>query len=279
MVIFLFTFAYADMIIDPIPHEKRSLTPKEIVGKKLFFDPNLSVTKKISCASCHDLKRGGTLNQEKAVGALGKKTEYNVPSIYNLKYQFAYSWQKKIYSLREMIKIVLYDEKKMGNTPQSLQTYIEQNGWVKTALRTHFKKADVDALVEALRSYILTLTTPNSKFDLYLEGKIKLTPKEEEGYRLFKRFGCIACYNGKAVGGHIYYRYGYFSKQKDKIFVKCPSLRNVALTYPYFHHGKIKRLKDAVIWMAKVQLGRDITPKEAEKIVAFLKTLTGRFDD
>ncbi|WP_158297275.1 cytochrome-c peroxidase [Nitratiruptor sp. SB155-2] len=267
------------MIIDPIPHEKRSLTPKEILGKKLFFDPNLSVTKKVSCASCHDLKKGGTLNQERANGALGKKTLFNVPSIYNLKYQFAYSWQQKIYSLREMITIVLYDEKKMGNTSESLQKYIDQNSWVREGLQANFKKADIEALVEALRSYLLTLTTPGSKFDLYLEGKVKLTPKEEEGYRLFKRFGCIACHNGKAVGGHIYYKYGYFSKQKNQISVKCPSLRNVALTYPYFHHGKIKSLKDAVIWMAKVQLGRDISSQEAEKIVAFLKTLTGRLHD
>ena len=276
--IFIFNVVYADSIIDPIPHPNGKLSEIERIGKELFFDSTLSPTQKFSCNTCHNLKMWGTRNEAHVVGADGKKTQYNVPSILNLRYQYAYSWQNRIYSLKGMIKAMLLDPNKMAVTESSLQKYLQVHPKIGYRLEQILGRSDIDAVSMALEAYLLRLVTPDSKFDRYIRGEIELSKEESEGYTLFKRFGCIACHNGKAVGGHIYYQYGYFSKGK-KIEVKCPSLRNVEKTYPYFHNGSVKTLQEAVWLMGKVQLGRDIAKEDIEKIVAFLKTLTGRIDD
>ncbi len=272
------SFICADSIIDPIPKTNATLTEIEKIGKTLFFDPKLSSTKKISCSTCHNLKSWGTTNKAKVIGAEGVKTRYNVPSIFNLRFQYAYSWQNKIFSLKKMVEVMLLDPNKMGASYESLQAYLNSHPNIRYRLKQLFGRADLDAVSRALEGYLLTLTTPDSKFDRFLRGEVKLSKQELQGYDLFKRFGCVACHNGTAVGGHIYYQYGYFSK-KRKIEVKCPSLRNVAKTYPYFHDGSVQSLQEAIRLMAKVQLGRDISNEDIEKIVAFLKTLTGRVHD
>jgi len=153
-------------------------------------------------------------------------------------------------------------------------------------------KVTIDEVTKAIAAFEETLVTPNSRFDKWLKGDKKaLNVNEQAGYKLFKDSGCVACHNGPAVGGNSYQKMGVVEpykttskaegrsavtgKDADRFNFKVPTLRNVELTYPYFHDGEAATLKDAVNTMAKVQLGKKFTDEENAKVVAFLKSLTG----
>jgi len=150
----------------------------------------------------------------------------------------------------------------------------------------------INEVTQAIAEFEKTLVTPNSRFDQWLLGKKDaLTADELAGYKLFKDSGCVACHNGPAVGGNSFQKMGLVEpyrtsnpaegrfavtgKDADRFNFKVPSLRNVELTYPYFHDGAASTLRDAVDTMGRIQLGKKFTAEENLKIVAFLKTLTG----
>nr|MCU0969918.1 c-type cytochrome [Rubrivivax sp.] len=153
-------------------------------------------------------------------------------------------------------------------------------------------KIDIDQVTAAIAEFEKTLVTPNSRFDQWLLGrKDALTKDELEGYQLFKTSGCVACHNGPAAGGTSFQKMGIVEpykststaegrsavtgKDADRFNFKVPTLRNVELTYPYFHDGAANTLAEAVDVMGRLQLGKKFSPDENAKIVAFLKTLTG----
>ncbi|MEJ2395805.1 MAG: cytochrome c peroxidase, partial [Candidatus Thiodiazotropha sp.] len=150
----------------------------------------------------------------------------------------------------------------------------------------------IDEVTDAIAEFEKTLVTPNARFDQWLLGdKDALTQEELAGYQLFKDSGCVACHNGEAVGGNSFQKMGIVEpyqtnnsaeglsavtgKDGDRFKFKVPTLRNVAMTYPYFHDGEAETLTEAVDVMGRLQLGKKFTPKENAQIVAFLKTLTG----
>jgi len=118
-----------------------------------------------------------------------------------------------------------------------------------------------------------------------------MTPKELAGLKLFQDSGCVACHNGPALGGNSFQKMGVVAPYKtkggaegrsavtgqevDRFNFKVPTLRNVELTYPYFHDGAANTLSEAVDVMGRLQLGKNFTKDQNTKIVAFLKTLTG----
>lgn len=153
-------------------------------------------------------------------------------------------------------------------------------------------KIDIHAVTHAIAVFEEVLVTPNSRFDKWLNGDKKaLSSNELEGYKLFKDSGCVACHNGPAVGGNSFQKMGVIEpyksknpaegriavtgKDADRFNFKVPTLRNVEMTYPYFHDGAADTLPEAVNTMARIQLGKTFTTEENAKLVAFLKTLTG----
>jgi cytochrome c peroxidase len=154
-------------------------------------------------------------------------------------------------------------------------------------------------VLDALASYERSLLTPNSRFDRYLRGEHHaLTAPEQQGYRLFTAYGCVACHQGVNIGGNMYQKFGVFVEPgggdspaavvdlgryavtgvpRDRGVFRVPSLRNVAVTAPYFHDGRARTLVDAVDTMAKVQLGMTLTPEEIGLLVQFLQSLTGDY--
>jgi cytochrome c peroxidase len=151
---------------------------------------------------------------------------------------------------------------------------------------------DIDKVTRAIAEFEKTLVTPNSRFDRWLLGEgDAITVTEKEGYELFKNSGCVACHNGEAVGGNSFQKMGVVEpyqtksdaqgmagvtgKDADRFKFKVPTLRNVEMTYPYFHDGAAQTLKEAVDIMGRLQLGKKFTDEENAKIVSFLKTLTG----
>lgn len=164
--------------------------------------------------------------------------------------------------------------------------------------KPYFKKAfgtdkvTIKEITDALAAFEKTLTTPNSPFDRYLKGdKAALTPQQIKGFELFKTSGCTICHNGSLLGGSSYQKLGVVKpyqttntaqgrieitkKDQDRMTFKVPQLRNIELTYPYFHDGEAKTLEDAVRIMGEVQLGKTYTPEQLADIVAWMKSLTG----
>ena len=153
-------------------------------------------------------------------------------------------------------------------------------------------KLTIAEVTTAIAAFEETLVTPNSRFDQWLQGDKKALKNDElAGYKLFKDSGCVACHNGPNLGGNSFQKMGIVEPYKttstaegrsavtgndaDRFNFKVPTLRNVELTYPYFHDGSADTLAQAVDVMGRLQLGRKFSDDENGKIVAFLKTLTG----
>src|SRR5690606_15190279 len=153
-------------------------------------------------------------------------------------------------------------------------------------------KLTIDEVTQAIAAFEETLVTPNARFDKWLEGdKTAITGQELRGYELFKNSGCVACHNGPNLGGTSFQKMGLVEPYQtdnpaegrsavtgndaERFNFKVPTLRNVELTYPYFHDGAYWELEKAVDVMARLQLGRQLNEEEIGNVVAFLKTLTG----
>ena len=154
------------------------------------------------------------------------------------------------------------------------------------------RELNIDMVTDAIAAFEETLVTPNSPFDQWLKGDDDaLTSQALAGYQLFKESGCVACHNGPNLGGTSYQKMGLVEPYQsnspeigraavtgsdaDRFMFKVPTLRNVELTYPYFHDGEAATLEEAVDIMGRLQLGRVYSDEEVGNIVAFLKSLTG----
>jgi cytochrome c peroxidase len=189
----------------------------------------------------------------------------------------------------------------MGSKWDEIIRRVSNDPKYKTAFAAAYKDGVTQANIQsALATYERTLITPNSRFDKYLRGDANaITAAEKAGYAKFKQYGCVACHQGVNVGGNMFQKFGvmgnYFEKrgnpteadlgrylvtrvEADKHVFKVPSLRNVALTAPYFHDASAKTLEDAVDVMFRYQLGRVASKEDKEAIVRFLNTLTGELD-
>jgi cytochrome c peroxidase len=283
--------------IQPIP-ARVELDAREVaLGAALFHDPRLSKDDSISCASCHPLALGGTDRRARSVGVGGALGGINTPTVLNSGFWLAQFWDGRAPTLEAQVDGPTQHPAEMASSwPQILDKLGRD-----PALVAKFDAIYPDGLSAAnVRAAIATfersLITPNSRFDRWLCGEATaLSEREQHGYQLFKAFGCISCHHGVGVGGNMFQRFGvardYFAGREltsadlgrfavtrdpnDKHVFKVPSLRNVALTAPYFHDGSAATLHDAVTTMGRVQLGRKLADRDVESLVAFLGTLTG----
>jgi cytochrome c peroxidase len=264
------------------------------LGKKLFFDTRLSKSGFISCNSCHNLSMGGTDNLKTSIGHNWNQGPINAPTVLNACMNIAQFWDGRAKDLQAQAGGPIANPGEMGSTHalavdvlQSIPGYVAE---FKKAFGS--EKVTIEEISKAIAAFEETLVTPNSRFDKWLQGDAKaLTANEVAGYKLFKDSGCVACHNGPAVGGNSYQKMGVVAaykasspaegrsavtgKDADRFNFKVPTLRNVELTYPYFHDGAAATLTDAVDTMGRIQLGKKFSADENAKIVAFLKTLTG----
>ena len=264
------------------------------LGKKLYFDPRLSKSGFISCSSCHNLAMGGTDNIPTSIGDKWQQGPINAPTVLNSSLNVAQFWDGRAADLKAQAGGPIANPGEMGFTPTLAIGVLESiPAYVREFKQVFGKdKVDIDQVTLAIAEFEKTLVTPNSRFDHWLLGKSDaLTADETAGYKLFKESGCVACHNGPAVGGASFQKMGVVApykstggaegrsavtgKEVDRFNFKVPTLRNVEMTYPYFHDGAVNTLPEAVDIMGKLQLGKTFTTAENGKIVAFLKTLTG----
>ena len=292
VLIFTITAIFAKEPIEPIPKSIKYNKQKAQLGKVLFFDPNLSADGKVSCASCHNPEHGGADPRPVSIGVHGKKGNVNAPTVYNSYFNFRQFWNGRAKDLKEQAKGPLHNPVEMNMNREKIEKYLKNNEYYKEMFkRIYHKEPNYEDILDAIVEFEKALITPNSKFDRYLRGETKLSPLEKKGYKLFKTLSCITCHNGINIGGNSFQKMGVVfpykrekntpdrfvitHKKEDILVFKVPTLRNIALTAPYFHDGSAKTLKDAIKMVAYHNLGFKLSKDEIEALVAFLKTLTG----
>jgi cytochrome c peroxidase len=280
--------------IQPIAPAWAGNAPMIELGKKLYFDPRLSKSGFISCNSCHNLSMGGSDNLTSSIGHNWQKGPINAPTVLNSSMNVAQFWDGRARDLKEQARGPIANPGEMAFTHELAVGVIESIPQYVDEFDAVFgtRKVDIDQVTRAIAAFEETLVTPNSRFDKWLRGDgAALTAVELEGYGLFKSSGCIACHNGPAAGGTSFRKMGLVEpyrttnpaegrvavtgRDADRFNFKVPTMRNVELTYPYFHDGAAQTLAEAVEVMGRVQLGRRYSDEENAKIVAFLKTLSG----
>ncbi|TNC72316.1 cytochrome-c peroxidase [Janthinobacterium lividum] len=281
--------------IQPITAAKVANPAIVELGKKLFFDPRLSRSGFISCNSCHNLSMGGTDNIKTSIGHNWQRGPINSPTVLNASMNVAQFWDGRAKDLQEQAGGPIANPGEMAFTHELAIDVLASIPAYRTEFRQVFgqDKLTIEQVTRAIAAFEEVLVTPGSRFDQWLSGKKSALTKDElAGYQLFKSSGCIACHNGPAVGGNTFQKMGVVEpyktamtaegrsavtgKDADRFNFKVPTLRNVELTYPYFHDGEAATLTQAVDVMGRLQLGRTFTPDENAKLVAFLKTLTGK---
>ena len=264
------------------------------LGKKLWFDPRLSKSGFISCNSCHNLSMGGSDNIKTSVGDRWQQGPINSPTVLNSSLNLAQFWDGRAKDLKEQAGGPIANPGEMGFTHELAVDMLRSIPQYVQEFKTVFghDKLTIDEVTTAIAAFEETLATPNARFDQWLKGdKTALKSDELAGYKLFKDSGCVACHNGPNLGGNSFQKMGIVEpyktsntaegrfavtgKDADRFNFKVPTLRNVELTYPYFHDGSADTLAQAVTVMGRLQLGRTYSDDETNKIVAFLKTLTG----
>lgn len=277
--------------IEPAPVTDQA---KVELGKQLFFDPRLSKSGFISCNSCHNLSMGGSDNLPTSIGHNWQEGPINSPTVLNSSLNLAQFWDGRAGDLQEQAGGPIENPMEMGFTHDLAVGVIESIPQYVDSIKSVYKvdKITINEITDAIAEFEKTLVTPNARFDQWLKGDDKaITAYELEGYELFKNVGCTACHNGVNVGGNSFQKMGLYEEyvtqnpaegvaglsgeDADRFKFKVPTLRNVELTYPYFHDGAYWKLEDAVDVMARLQLGRKLEKDEIDKITAFMKTLTG----
>ncbi len=267
-----------------IPHDKA----KAALGKKLFFDPILSRDYTISCASCHDFTKGGADARNVSIGIHHQKGSMNAPTVLNSVFNFTQFWNGRAKNLEEQALGPIHNPVEMGLSTTEATLRLQSNpaysnAFSKITARRTITASDISMMIA---EYEKTLITPNGKFDLYLLKKGKLSPQEMDGYQLFKTLGCISCHNGVNVGGNSYQkmgailpiernskiddRYALTQREQDKNVFKVPTLRNIALTAPYFHDGSAATLHEAITKMSHHNLGIKLSSKHGRFILEHL---------
>lgn len=288
----------------PIPDKAPVLssnpaTPEKLeLGRMLYFDPRLSASQLISCNTCHNVGMGGIDFQETAIGHQWQKGPRNSPTVLNAVFNIAQFWDGRAQDLKEQAKGPLVAAVEMGNKPEEIiKTVKSMPGYMELFRKTFPGEAEpitLDNIVKAIEIFEATLITPDAKFDQYIKGNENaLNETEKQGLKLFMDKGCVACHGGINMGGTGYFPFGVVEKpkqeitqgdtgrfkvtgaQSDQYVFKSPSLRNIELTSPYFHSGRVWSLTAAVGIMGSAQLGISLNEDETKKIAAFLLTTTG----
>ncbi|MDR2240404.1 MAG: cytochrome-c peroxidase [Zoogloeaceae bacterium] len=286
-----------------VDNQGKKLDPRKVaLGDKLFHDPRLSKDNTISCASCHNLATNGADASDRPLsfGVGGAKGVVNSPTVFNSRYNFRQFWDGRAANLVEQVVGPIHNPIEMAtNWPEVIAKLNKDSALVAQFQAIYPDGVQGKNIQDAIAAYEMTLTTPNARIDKWLRGdKGALSADELKGYQLFKSYGCIACHQGANVGGNMYQIFGvmngYFAARgnlteadngrfnvtknpADKHMFKVPSLRNAAVTPPYFHDGTAQTLEQAVDVMFRFQLGRTAPPEEKALIIKFLHTLTGEY--
>ncbi|HMO33121.1 MAG TPA: cytochrome c peroxidase [Lacibacter sp.] len=306
-------------VLDPVVHPAHNPynDAKRDLGKTLFFDPRLSVSGQIACASCHDPQLGWGDGKRVAFGHDRKLGARNAMTLFNVGYYDKLFWDGRAASLEDQARFPIQDHLEMNESLDAMEKRVQQFSGYKPLFKKAFGEEGIDRekIFKAIACFERTIVSPPSRFDAFVKGKADvLTDEEVLGLHLFRtRAGCINCHNtplfsdnrfhndGQTLWGSQNEDLGLYNVTRNKEDVgkfKTPSLREVANTGPWFHHGNFPTLRDVVLFynlgnpapIQKKYLGtpRDsllpvtspmlrklnLTDTEVNSVVAFMQAIT-----
>lgn len=284
--------AFFQPISGTVDNPENQLTPDKIkLGEMLFIDPRLSKSGFFSCNSCHNLTTGGVDNLPTSIGHGWKSGSRNAPTVFNAALHTTQFWDGRAKDVEEQAQGPVLNPGEMASSKElvldRINTIPEYVSLFKKAFQGEKEPITYENVARAIAAFERTLITP-SRFDRFLKGDANaLSSDEKKGLDLVVTKGCIACHRGPAMGGNSFQKFDYgedmgryevTKNETDKKVFKVSSWRNVALTYPYFHDGKVWSLDEAVRIMGEKQLNTKLSDEEVKYIVAFLNSLTGEMN-
>ncbi len=297
---------FANETIRPIPDSIPYNARKAALGEVLYHDTRLSADGTISCATCHGLNTGGVDNKRYSEGIKGQLGGVNAPTVYNACFNFVQFWDGRANTLAEQAGGPPLNPVEMGcgSFDEIVARLQADKAFTDSFTVVYPEGLSQASITDAIAEFEKTLVTPNSAFDRYLKGDEQaMTSEQIAGYDVFKKYDCATCHAGVNMGGLTYelmgQRANYFEDrdltlksgltdgdngrwaqtkdEHDRYRFKTPTLRNVALTYPYYHDGSVQTLHEAITMMAKYQVGREMSANEAAQVESFLQALTGEY--
>ena len=289
--------------IRPIPDSVPYDPAKAELGKVLYNDTRLSADGTISCASCHAIETYGVDNERYSDGINGQLGGVNAPTSFNAVFNFVQFWDGRAATLAEQAGGPPLNPVEMGSKDfEEIAARIAQDKvFTKRFVAVYPEGLSQETITDAIAEYEKTLVTPNCLFDRYLKGDAQaMTAEQVEGYEIFKDYSCATCHCGVNMGGLSYELMGkranYFEDreltlksgltdgdngrwaqtgvERDRYRFKTPTLRNVAMTWPYYHDGSVETLEQAISMMSTYQVGRKMSEDKVAKVKAFLEAQT-----
>ena len=309
-----YRFSYPGAFPQPALPRDNPLTEEGVaLGRDLFFDTRLSGNQRQSCASCHREDRAFTEDRQFSVGAEGQIGARNAPPLFNLAWKTSYFWDGRATTLREQVLQPIQNPLEMYAALPTVVARLSADPTLPGRFARAFGTAEItaDRLARALEQFLLTRTSDDSRFDRFQAGQAELSAEEKRGFELFhteydprrEQYGadCFHCH-----GGPLFQSQGFANNGLDAVSADpgrravtgrvgdqgrfaVPSLRNVALTAPYMHDGRLATLEDVVAHycsgvtrsatldpnLAKhPDGGVPLSPSDQKALVAFLRTLT-----
>ncbi len=299
----------ANQIFGPLPptmtSDQNPITPAKVkLGKVLFYELRISIDGTVSCAKCHPVSLYAADGLKKARGNNCKENPRNAPTIFNAATQISEHWIGNRTSVEDQAKQAVTGPPAFGMPSyESVEKILRgMKGYValfQEAFPGDKEPVTIDNFAKAIGAFERTLVTP-APFDDYMKGNAgALTDRQKKGLKTFLDTGCMTCHFSPFIGGQMYQKFGiiepywkYTKSEKvdegrfavtknesDKYLFKVPVLRNVAMTPPYFHDGSVDSMEQAIGIMAKIQLGKELSPQQKSDIAAFLESLTGHIPD
>jgi len=298
--------------VAPAPADNPTTPEKVELGRMLYFDPRFSQTGTVSCNSCHNLMLGGDDNRPVSMGVHGKTGGRSAPTVWNSAFASSQFWDGRAATLEEQAKGPVANPVEMGMSDvENAMDRVRAIPGYKPYFVAAFGEKDpltVDNAAKAVAAFERTMITPDSPYDRFVKGdKSALSEQQQRGMQTFAELGCVSCHSGAAFSGPSMPagsgffmkfptfadskyvkqydltkdkgRYDVTGKEADMRLFKVPTLRNIALTAPYFHNGAVKTLDEAVKVMASTQLNKTLSDAQVEDLVAFLNGLTGEFPE
>lgn len=293
---------------------RSALTPEQILvektslGRLLFFDPSLSINNSFSCGACHKPFHGYADAASLTRGAQGRKVIRNVPSLWNVVYRTSIGWIGANRSIESQTLNAITSSREMGLPYRMVIPRVEK---YRARFEAIYNEFSVEAVLDALGSYQKTLIADVSPFDKYVMsgGASSISNSAKRGFEVFRGKGrCQVChfinsdYRSQGLGrltDEQYRNVGVGSSDVDNNAgrrevtgnpedtgkYRTPSLRNVALTFPYMHDGSLRSLADVVEFFNRggqenPYLDSEMQPlslsqEEKQDLVSFLESLTG----
>ncbi|HYH17849.1 MAG TPA: cytochrome c peroxidase [Azospirillum sp.] len=292
----------------PAPADNPTTPEKVALGQRLFHDARLSSDGRVSCASCHDVAAGnGADGRRTALGVTGVPGPRNTPTVWNAAFQSVLFWDGRAASLEEQAAGPLLNPDEMGMPSlAAVADVVRADPSYREAFARAFGSGEGitgRTVAAAIAAYERTLVAADTPYDRFVRGDADaLTPAQRRGMALFQTVGCVMCHSGPNFSGASVFprrspywtfpgsgrelaeRYGLLADKGRAApgsragLWRVPSLRNVAVTAPYFHNGAVEDLGEAVRVMAATQLGAVVTDDSRQRTAAIWSPERAAFD-